>query len=96
MLPPAVDIPIGAVLVRQVAMSTRAYTIVTSPLPDPISFGNFNSYVGVLNLIEPSQPTAIVNIRLVPSGYGNQLVTWSGTSTTNQPPVVGDLLIFVL
>ncbi|HEX3046181.1 MAG TPA: LysM peptidoglycan-binding domain-containing protein, partial [Bacillota bacterium] len=50
-IPAVSDIPIGSVTVRQVAMSTRAYTIVAAPLPDPAALGNYNGYVGVLSLI---------------------------------------------
>lgn len=91
-IPPAADIPIGSVTVRQVAMSTRAYTMAVSPLPEPGSLGNFNSYVGVLNLItgDPSMPRRTVNMRLMPSSFGNQLATWAGTIITTEPPIVGD------
>lgn len=91
-LPPDVDIPIGSVIVRQVAMSTRAYTVVAAPLPNPSSFGNYDSYVGVLNLItdNPAEPQMIVNIRLIPASFGNQLTTWAGTTITTPPPIVGD------
>lgn len=91
-VPPAADIPIGSVTVRQVAMSTRAYTVVASPLPEPSQLGNFNSYVAVLNLItdDPASPRETVTIRLVSSSFGNQLITWAGTSITTYPPIVGD------
>jgi LysM repeat protein len=91
-LPPDVDIPIGSVIVRQVAMSTRAYTLVAAPLPNPSTFGNYDSYVGVLNLItdNPAEPRMIVNIRLMPASFGNQLITWTGTAITAPPPIVGD------
>ena len=91
-LPPTGDIPIGSVTVRQVAMSTRAYTIVASPLPNPATLGNYNSYVGVLSLITdiPTIPRETVNIRLISSTFGNQLVTWAGTTITTYPPIVGD------
>ena len=91
-IPPAADIPIGSVTVRQVAMSTRAYTVVASPLPEPGSSGNFNSYEGVLNLItgDPSVPRRVVIVRLIPSTFSNQLTTWSGTVITAEPPIVGD------
>lgn len=93
-LPPDVDIPIGSVIVRQVAMSTRAYTVVAAPLPNPSAFGNYNSYIGVLNLItdNPAEPRMTVNIRLMPASFGNQLTTWAGTTITAPPPVVGDFL----
>ncbi len=91
-IPGAADIPIGSVTIRQVAMSTRAYTIAAAPLPDPASLGNYNSYIGVLNLItdDPASPRATVNIRLVSSNFGNQLTTWAGTIITTDPPIVGD------
>ncbi len=91
-LPPDVDIPIGSVIVRQVAMSTRAYTLVAAPLPNPPTFGNYDSYAGVLNLItdNPAEPRMIVNIRLLPVSFGNQLTTWAGTAITTPPPIIGD------
>ncbi|MGE5604087.1 MAG: LysM peptidoglycan-binding domain-containing protein [Bacteroidota bacterium] len=91
-LPPDVDIPIGSVIVRQVAMSTRAYTVVAAPLPNPSAFGNYDSYIGVLDLItdNPVEPRMVVNIRLMPASFGNQLTTWAGTTITEPPPIVGD------
>ncbi len=91
-LPADADIPIGSVTVRQVAMSTRAYTIVASPLPNPSAFGNYDAYAGVLNLItdDPATPRQTVAIRLASSAYGNQLITWAGTTITAYPPIVGD------
>ncbi|HEY8462454.1 MAG TPA: LysM peptidoglycan-binding domain-containing protein [Bacillota bacterium] len=93
-LPPDVDIPIGSVIVRQVAMSTRAYTVVAAPLPNPSVFGNYDSYVGMLDLItdDPAEPRMIVNVRLTPASFGNQLTTWAGTIITTPPPIVGDLV----
>lgn len=91
-LPPSADIPIGSVTVRQVAMSTRAYTIVAAPLPDPAALGNYNSYNGVLSLLtdDPAHPRDTVSIRLIASSFGNQLPTWAGTTITAYPPLVGD------
>lgn len=91
-IPSAVDIPIGSVTVRQVAMSTRAYSIVDSPLPDPPMLGDYNSYIGVLRLItdNPAKPQETITIRLISSTYKNQLVTWAGTIITTYPPIVGD------
>lgn len=91
-IPQAADIPVGSVTVRQVAMSTRAYTITASPLPDPAVLGNYDSYVGVLSLItdDPATPRATVNIRLISSTFGTQLPTWAGTIITAYPPILGD------
>ena len=91
-LPPTGDIPIGGVIVRQVAMSTRAYTIAASPLPEPAVLGNFNAYLGVLSLItdDPAHSPALITFRLMPSYFGNQLPTWAGTVITTQPPIRGD------
>jgi LysM repeat protein len=86
-LPSNVIPPFGAVEVHAVSMSTRVYTIYASPLPNPTVFGNFNSYVGVLSLIQetPTLPQAIISVPLVASPNG----TWSGT-TSSLIPVVGD------
>ncbi|TCL72328.1 LysM repeat protein [Hydrogenispora ethanolica] len=91
-IPPDADIPIGSATVRQVAMSTRAYTIAAAPLPNPSAFGDYDSYAGVLSLItdNPAAPRETVTIRLVASGFGDQLITWSGTTITAWPPIVGD------
>ncbi|MGE5605410.1 MAG: LysM peptidoglycan-binding domain-containing protein [Bacteroidota bacterium] len=91
-LPPTADIPVGAVVARQVAMSTRAYTVVAAPLPDPAAFGNFDSYVGVLSLVTQdfTAPPRLVKVRLLSTTFGNQLPTWAGTIITAEAPVVGD------
>lgn len=91
-IPASADIPIGSITIRQVAMSTRAYTMVASPLPNPSIFGNYDTYVGVLNLItdDPAMPRETVYIRLMPSSFGNQLITWAGTIITAYPPTSGD------
>ena len=91
-IPSSADIPIGSVTVRQVAMSTRAYTLVAAPLPDPPTLGNYNSYIGVLNLItdDPANPRTNILVHLIASTFGNQLPTWAGTVITAYPPIVGD------
>lgn len=91
-LPATADIPIGSVVVRQIAMSTRAYTVVAAPLPEPAALGNYNTYIGALNLItdDPANPRESVDLRLELSIFGNQLPTWAGTVVAAYPPIVGD------
>jgi LysM repeat protein len=91
-LPPDADIPIGSVVGRQVAMSTRAYTIAASPLPDPSRLGNYDTYTGGLSLLtaDPARLRTTVTVRLVRSTFGNQLPTWAGTVITTEPPFAGD------
>lgn len=92
-LPPASAIPIGALLIRRMAMSTWAYTFVGSILPAPGEFGSFDSYIGVLTLYSleaPNQPER-VNIRLFPAGTAPLEQTWAGTSIIAQQPVTQDI-----
>lgn len=91
-IPSEFDIPMGSVTVRQIAMSTRAYTIVVSPLPNPSFFGNFDSYIGDLSLItdDPANPRVLVEIRLIPTGFEAQPITWAGSTITVYPPILGD------
>lgn len=89
-LPPAAQIPTGAAVVRQVAMSTREYTVVASALPEPGTLGNFNGYVAVLSLLAETGQRMTVNIRLGSSQFGTQTVAWAGSTITAPPPVPGD------
>jgi LysM repeat protein len=95
-LPSTADIPIGSVTIRQIAMSTRAYTVVASPLPEPAALGSYNTYIGVLNLItdDPANPRTTEDVRLEMSIFGNQLPTWAGTVVSTYPPIVGDVVEF--
>lgn len=91
-LPPGVEIPFGMVGVRAVSMSTRWYTFAAITLPDPADLGNFDSYVGVLNVFvegNPQQP-AVRTIRLVSAGFGNQPDTWAGAQITTDRPIAGE------
>lgn len=91
-IPPAAEIPVAGVIVRQVAMSTRSYTAVATALPEPRTLGTFDSYVCVLTLFdEPGQPPSSTLIRLVPSSIGNQSTTWAGTIITTPRPVAEDI-----
>lgn len=91
-LPPGAEIPFGMVGVRAVSMSTRWYTFAAITLPDPDELGNFDAYVGVLNVFvegDPQQPATRV-IRLVSTGFGNQPDTWSGAQVTTDRPLAGE------
>lgn len=92
LLPPTADIPIGAVAARQVAMSTRSFTIVASALPTPGEFGNYDAYVAVLTLTSESftPPPSIHVAHLISSSYGNQRTTWAGETGGVEIPAVGD------
>ena len=88
-LPPAAEIPTGAVVTRKLAMSTYSYTAVTTALPNPRELGNFDTYVAVMNLFSgdvPPRPEAII-IRLTSSMVGTQPTTWAGTTISVDVPV---------
>jgi LysM repeat protein len=91
-LPPNGEIPIGVVFVKQQAMSTRLFTFAAADLPTPGDMGNFNSYVGVLNLFQEGNPAdrVTVLVRLISSSFGNQPVTWAGATVTTGRPVPGE------
>ena len=86
------DIPIGGVLARAVAMSTRAFTVTVSPLPQPNTFGNFDAYVAVMRMFREGNPQDIntIHIRLVPSSFGNQPVVWAGSVIITEHPAAGE------
>ncbi len=91
-LPPGTEIPFGIVGVSAISMSTRWYTFTAIRLPDPAGFGNFDSYIGILNVFvedNPEQP-ATRAVRLVSSNFGTQQVTWSGTQVTTDKPMPGE------
>lgn len=91
-IPGTYDIPIGGVLVRQVAMSTRAFTVTATPLPEPGVFGNYNAYEAVLNMFREGDPRDVeaIRIRLVASVFGNQPQVWAGSTITTGRPAAGE------
>lgn len=91
-IPGTYEIPIGGVLARQVAMSTQAFTVTVSPLPEPSVFGNYNAYTAVLNMFREGNPQDIetVIIRLVASVFGSQPVVWAGSTITTGRPAAGE------
>jgi len=86
--------PIGALLIRQIAMSTRSLTFSAAGLRDPGIMGNFNVYLGTLAVTgeTPTSPTVLrtaVMGSLV--GAAGQPVTWAGSTVITELPAVTDV-----
>ncbi len=86
--------PIGALLVRQIAMSTRSLTFSAAGLPDPETLGNYNAYLGTLAVTsEPPANIQILRTAVMGSlvGAAGQPVTWAGTTVITELPAVSDV-----
>ncbi|MGE5509569.1 MAG: LysM peptidoglycan-binding domain-containing protein [Chitinophagales bacterium] len=91
-LPPISEIPVGALVIRPPAMSTRVYTMVAEALPQPSAVGNYDGYAGVLALYNPDTGRReTVSLMLSPSTPSGQYTVWAGSILASILPTVGDV-----
>ena len=86
--------PIGALLVRQIAMSTRSLTFSAAGLPEPETLGNYDTYQGTLAVTgdTPTAPTVLRTAVLGSLvGAAGQPVTWAGSTVITELPAVSDV-----
>lgn len=86
--------PIGVVLVRQIAMSTRSVSFLGAGLPNPRILGAFDAYQGRLTISRPEAAPAPVAITalLTPSTMAPALETYAGTAITTELPQTTDVV----
>ncbi len=86
--------PMGGLLIRQVAMSTRSLTFSAAGLPEPSAIGNYNEYLGTLAATGEPPANAITPRTAVMgavTGAAGQPVTWAGTAIITELPAVNDI-----
>lgn len=85
--------PIGSLLVRQIAMSTRSLTFSAAGLRDPRAIGNFDAYQGtLLTTGAPPELPVTLHTAVLGSvvGAAGQPVTWAGSTVIFEIPAVTD------